>query len=147
MPPPAKYAGPVPNGMGQEPELSEWNKFLDREIEYVRNPPGTGGYLMYSGENIAAEDPKISYLHDWADTYQDTPAIAMWERYQQTNLDKKHVASYALSFAQARRAAQSKPELHMFFSTVKEPLMKDKSYWGAVEAGIITGPDSNVNKI
>jgi hypothetical protein len=24
MPPPAKYTGPAPNGMNQEPELSEW---------------------------------------------------------------------------------------------------------------------------
>jgi hypothetical protein len=24
MPPPARYTGPAPNGMNQEPELSEW---------------------------------------------------------------------------------------------------------------------------
>lgn len=38
MPPPAKYAGPVPNGMGQEPELSEWvnMRLYHENAQYVR---------------------------------------------------------------------------------------------------------------
>jgi hypothetical protein len=71
----------------------------------------------------------------------------MWNRYADTYPEKKHMPSYAVSFAQARRAAQSKEELHMLFNDVNEPLMRDRSFWGAVEAGIITGPDSKVNKI
>lgn len=71
----------------------------------------------------------------------------MWNDYEQANPDKKHVASFAVSWAQARRAAQSKPELHMLYGSRDEPLMREKSYFGAVEAGIITGPDSKVNKI
>jgi hypothetical protein len=35
----------------------------------------------------------------------------------------------------------------VLFNDVNEPLMKDRSYWGAIEAGIITGPESKVNKI
>ncbi|OWY45159.1 hypothetical protein AALT_g4024 [Alternaria alternata] len=159
MPPPAKYTGPAPNGMDQEPELSEWNRFLDIEVKEGQLPPASGGYLMYSGQGIsglplrkdfkdsAAEDSKIGYLNDWHDTYHGTPAFSMWADYQKANPTKIHVPNFALSFAQARRAADSKPELHMLFSTKTEPLMRDKSYWGAVEAGVITGPDSKVNKI
>jgi hypothetical protein len=38
MPPPAKYTGPVPNGMGQEPELSEWvsMRLYHENAQYVR---------------------------------------------------------------------------------------------------------------
>lgn len=98
-------------------------------------------------KDSAAEDSKIGYLNDWHDTYHGTPAFSMWADYQKANPTKIHVPNFALSFAQARRAADSKPELHMLFSTKTEPLMRDKSYWGAVEAGVITGPDSKVNKI
>lgn len=71
----------------------------------------------------------------------------MWAKYQQENPTKKHVPNFALSFAQARRAADSKDELHMLFSDKNEPLMRDRSYFGAVEAGVITGPDSKVKRI
>ena len=35
----------------------------------------------------------------------------------------------------------------MLYGSRNEPLMREKSYFGAVEAGIITGADSKVNKI
>ena len=98
-------------------------------------------------KNAAAEDREIGYLQDWDDTYRGRPAHMSWVQYQRDHPDKIHIGSFAVSWAQARQAANSKTELHMLFGSKDEPLMKEKSFWGAVEAGIITGPDSKVNKI
>ncbi|KAH3995909.1 hypothetical protein HBI56_105490 [Parastagonospora nodorum] len=159
MSPPAKYTGPVPRGMEQDPELSVWNRFLDLEVETGINPPKKGGYLMYSGADVsklhtrtdfkasAAEDENIGILNDWDDTYGLRPANTVWNDYVQANPEKKSVVNFAVSWAQARRASQANPELHMLYGSRDEPLMRDRSYFGAVEAGIITGPDSKVNKI
>lgn len=86
-------------------------------------------------------------MKDWDDTYRGSKAFEELGAYQAANPKTAHIMSFALSFAQARRAANSKSELHMLFSTKGEPLMREKSYFGAVEAGIITGPDSKVDKI
>jgi hypothetical protein len=158
LPPPAQYAGSPPAGMGEGPELEVWNKFVEKDFSAAQNPPADGGYMMYSGQALRDSSSRQPFkdlmeasgngkLHDWADTYRGTEAFDMWADYQKANTKTQHIASYAMSWGQARRAANDKPDLAILFSSKDEPLMKENTYWGAVEAGIITGPDSKVDRI
>jgi hypothetical protein len=86
-------------------------------------------------QDATAEDPDVGYLNDWHDTYHSAPAFLIWADYQKANPAKKYMPSFALSLAQACRAADFKPKFHMQFSSNNEALVRDKSYWGAIEVG------------
>ncbi|KAH9873239.1 hypothetical protein J1614_005637 [Plenodomus biglobosus] len=155
---PPRYEGPPPNGMASGPEREVWDRWLDEDLATGRVVPEGGSYLMYSGTSLSKAHTRNAFKakmvaegkgqqQDWSDTYFSTDAQRSLGQYEAQFPEKKSVVSYIQSWGQARRAAHNKEELDILLERQDSPIMTENTYWGAVEAGVITGPDSKVNKI
>lgn len=163
-PHPPPYRGPAPNGMATPGLVDTWIDFVKLD-KTSKMPPKDGAYLMYSGLNLKDPETRKPFkakmkeagkgdVYDWEDTYRDTDALQVfgrnnWIDYVKNNPTHAHIPSFAMSWGQARHASTDKerPKLYMLYETKNDPIMTDNTYWGAVEAGIITGPNSKVQEI
>jgi hypothetical protein len=132
--------------MTENPEKELWGKSIEKNFSVAKNTPEDGGYMMYSGQTFRESSTRQPFkdmmegsgngrFHDWTDTYRGTEAFEMWADYQKNNQKTAHIASYAMSWGEARHAANDKPDLAILYSNKDGPLMKENTYWGAVEAG------------
>lgn len=163
------YTGPPPPGLTKASDIDFWRAFI-RCDNAIPNPVGHDEFLFYSGgdrlgENVVSIRQYIWEYYcrtvaPWTRVYDfskplppfsDDPLSTVRSLFDSSLAKRKHSDTWALhikclSWSLARRAAIHGGTVHLGLWKGAPLLVKD-SFWGEYEAGIITGPDSKVERI
>ncbi|KAK0752697.1 hypothetical protein B0T18DRAFT_384891 [Schizothecium vesticola] len=163
------YTGPQPPGLTKASDLAFWTAFIKSD-NGIPNPAGADEFLFYSGVDglrdclgsirkyisqyyfrTVAPWTRIFNLFKALTAGSDDPVATVRSLFNSYLADRRDGDTVSLhikcmSWSLARRAAIHGGTVHLALWK-GAPLLVKNSFWGEYGAGIITGPDSKVERI